>query len=100
MASWGSKSSAAPASQQQRQQRRQLQRQIAAGQAPEAESLPTLHSAPFTACASLPCPALPRPVLSCRGHLCITCELLSINLYEYIKASNFKVGAGLVLQLA
>ena len=29
-----------------------------------------------------------------RGHLCITIELLSINLYEHIKACNFKVGRG------
>lgn len=27
-----------------------------------------------------------------RSHLCITFELLSLNLYEYIKACNFVVG--------
>jgi len=31
-----------------------------------------------------------------RNHLCITFELLSINLYEFIKQNNF---AGLSLQL-
>ena len=29
-----------------------------------------------------------------RGHLCITFELLSLNLYEYIKSCNFQVGRG------
>jgi hypothetical protein len=73
---------AAAASLQQRQPRRQLQRQ--------SPSPPSILPPPLLA---LPCPGLPCPAY--RGHLCITCELLSINLYEYIKASNFKVGDGL-----
>lgn len=37
-------------------------------------------------------PLTPAPPHPCSNHLCITFELLSINLYEHVKANNFQVG--------
>ncbi len=42
-----------------------------------------------------------RDYIVFRKHLCITFELLSINLYEFIKNNNFKgVSVGLIRRFA
>lgn len=60
-----------------------------------------LHPSKATlAAAATPAAPTPTPTppvcCACRSHLCITFELLSINLYEFIKQNNF---AGLSLGL-